>query len=183
MAKFSIAATGYSERACRTIESAFPCLDLDFHLRRKEAAMAEPSPQTLANHVRYDPPFHFFVLPVFAISWIVSVVFLVRHPGLLHFWIVVFNTALVVAVIRLRQYALKVQDRVIRIEERLRLTALLPDSLRPQIAKLNERQLIALRFASDAEVPALVERTLSVNLQPADIKKAIKNWRPDYWRA
>jgi hypothetical protein len=144
--------------------------------------MAERSPQTLANYVRIDPPYHYFVLPVFAITWIVSVIFLVRHFGFLHFWIVVFNTALVVAAIRFRQYALKVQDRVIRLEERLRLAALLSDSQRPQIAKLSERQLIALRFASDEEVPALVERTLSANLAPADIKKAIKNWRPDHWR-
>jgi hypothetical protein len=144
--------------------------------------MAERTPQNLANHTRLDPPFHFFVLPVLAISWIISLVFAVRHPGFLHVWIVVFNTALIVAVSRTRQYALKVQDRVIRLEERLRLATLLPDSLRPQIAKLTERQLIALRFASDEEVPALVERTLSANLASADIKKSIKNWRPDYWR-
>jgi len=144
--------------------------------------MSEHSPQTLANHVRLDPPFHYFVVPVFAISWILSIVFLVRHFGFLHIWIAIFNTALIVAVIRFREYALKVQDRVIRLEERLRLATLLPDSLRPQIAKLSERQFIALRFASDEEVPALVERTLSANLSPADIKKSIKNWRPDYWR-
>jgi hypothetical protein len=144
--------------------------------------MAERTPQNLANHTRLDPPFHFFALPVFAITWIVSVFFAVRHPGFLHIWIVVFNTALIVAVLRSRQYALKDQDRIIRLEERLRLAALLPDSLRPQIAKLTEGQLIALRFASDEEVAALVERTLSVNLASADIKKSIKNWRPDYWR-
>ena len=144
--------------------------------------MAEPTPQTLANHRRMDPPFHYFVLPVLAISWIVSVIFLVRHPGFLHFWIVVFNSAIIVAVIRGRQYALKLQDRIIRLEERLRLASLLPDSLRPQIAELNERQLIALRFASDEEIGALVERALSANLPPADIKRAIRNWRPDYWR-
>jgi hypothetical protein len=85
--------------------------------------MAERSPQTFANHVKIDPPFHYFVLPVFAISWIISVVLVVRHPGFLHFWIVIFNTALIVAVVRFRQYALKVQDRVIRLEERLRLAA------------------------------------------------------------
>jgi hypothetical protein len=144
--------------------------------------MAEHTPQNLANHTRLDPPFHFFVLPVLAISWIISVVFAVRHPGFLHFWIVVFNTALIVAVTRIRQYALKVQDRVIRLEERLRLATLLPDSLRPQIAKLTEDQLIGLRFASDEELPALVERTLLGNLARADIKKSIKNWRPDYRR-
>jgi hypothetical protein len=144
--------------------------------------MAERFPQTLANHARIDPPFHYFLLPVFGISWIISVVLFVRHPGFLHFWIVIFNIAIIVAVIRSRQYALKVQDRVIRLEERLRLATSLPDSLRPQIARLGERQLIALRFASDEEVPALVDRTLSANLAPVDIKKAIKNWRPDYWR-
>src|SRR5580693_4039424 len=144
--------------------------------------MAEATPQTLANHVRFDPPFHYFIAPVFVISWILSVVVAVRHPGFLHFWIVVFNTALIVAVTRIRQYALKVQDRVIRLEERLRLATLLPDSLRPQIAKLSEDQLIGLRFASDEELPALVERTLLGNLARADIKKSIKNWRPDYRR-
>lgn len=144
--------------------------------------MSERSPQMLANHVRIDPPFHYFVLPVFAISWIISLIFVVRHPNFLHFWIVVFNTALLVAVTRFRQYALKVQDRVIRLEERLRLAALLSDSQRPQIARLTERQLIALRFASDEEIPILVEQTLSANLASADIKKAIKTWRPDYWR-
>jgi hypothetical protein len=147
-----------------------------------EVDMPEPSPQTLANHARIDPPFHYFVLPVFAISWIVSVIFVVRHPNFLHFWIVIFNTALLVAVIRFRQYALKVQDRVIRLEERLRLAALLPDSQQSQIVRLTERQLIALRFASDAEIPMLVEKSMSSNLAPADIKKAIKTWRPDYWR-
>ena len=144
--------------------------------------MAERSPQTLANHVRIDPPFHYFVLPVFAISWIVSLIFAVRHPNFLHVWVVIFNTALLVAVVRFRQYALKVQDRVIRLEERLRLAALLPDSQRSQISRFTERQLIALRFASDAELPSLVEQSLSANLAPTDIKKAIKTWRPDYWR-
>lgn len=144
--------------------------------------MAEHTPQTLADHVRIDPPFHYFVLPVFAISWIVSLIFVIRHPNFLHFWVVIFNTALIVAVTRFRQYALKVQDRVIRLEERLRLAALLPDSQRSQIARLTERQLIALRFSSDEEIPILVEQTLSSNLAPIDIKKAIKTWRPDYWR-
>src|ERR1700680_698285 len=95
--------------------------------------MAERSPQTLANHMRLDPPFHFFVLPVFAISWILSVVFLVRHPGFLHCWVAIVNTAILVAVIRFRQYSLKVQDRIIRLEERLRLATLLPESGGAQI--------------------------------------------------
>jgi len=144
--------------------------------------MGEPSPQTLANHVRTDPPFHYFLLPVFTISWIVSIVMAVRHPHLLHLWIVFFATAVMVLMFKTRLYALKVQDRVIRLEERLRLATVLPDSLRQQIIKLTEAQLVALRFAPDEELAALVARALSENLSQKDIKKAVKNWRPDYWR-
>jgi hypothetical protein len=71
---------------------------------------------------------------------------------------------------------------VIRLEERQRLILLLPEALRPRISELTENQLVALRFASDAELPTLTERALSEKLSNADIKKAIQNWRPDYWR-
>jgi uncharacterized protein DUF6526 len=144
--------------------------------------MAENSSQNLANHNRYDPLFHFFLLPVILALWIRGVVVLVRHPGWEHLWGLLLVTALFVAAGKARGNALKVQDRVIRLEERLRLATLLPEPLRSQIAKLREDQLIALRFASDEETPALVQRTLSENLSRADIKKAIKNWQPDYWR-
>jgi Family of unknown function (DUF6526) len=144
--------------------------------------MATASPQTYENHVRLDPPFHFFVLPVLAISLGVSVYACVRHPAFLTAWGIVFVAAVSVMATRARIYALKVQDRVIRLEERLRLMGLLPEPLRPQIARLSESQLIAIRFASDEEVPALVERVLSANLSRADIKKSIKHWRPDEWR-
>jgi Family of unknown function (DUF6526) len=144
--------------------------------------MPDNPPQNLAHHARYDPPFHFFVLPVFAITLIGSVVSLVRHPDWTHLWTVIFVAALALAVVKTRQNPIRVQDRLIRLEERLRLATLLPESLRPQIAKLSEDQLIGLRFASDEEVPALMQRALSENLSRTDIKKAIKNWRPDYWR-
>jgi hypothetical protein len=144
--------------------------------------MAQNSPQTLSNHAQIDPLFHFFLIPVFFISWIVSVVQCIRDPGLLSGWMVVFMAALLVAAFKIRLYALKVQDRLIRLEERLRLSTALPDHLRSQIPKLTEKQLIAIRFASDEEVPTLVERTLAQNLLPKAIKTSIRNWRPDYWR-
>jgi len=144
--------------------------------------MAEKVPQNFSNHTRFDPPFHFFVLPVFAITVLISIVHLVRHPGLHSAWLVVFMLAAMTAVFRIRLYALKVQDRVIRLEERLRLAMLLNDPLRARIGELSESQLIGLRFASDAEIPALVTKVLSEKLSKADIKKAVSQWRPDYWR-
>ncbi len=141
-----------------------------------------PAPQNLSNHTRLDPPFHFFVLPVFAITLIATIVHLVRRPGLCSAWLVVFMLAAVVALFKIRLYPLKVQDRVIRLEERLRLATLLDPALRPRIAEFTESQLIALRFASDAELPALAARALNEKLAAPDIKKAIQHWRPDYWR-
>jgi hypothetical protein len=144
--------------------------------------MAKSTTQALTHHVRYDPWFHFLALPVFMASWILSAVLAIRHPGFLHIWLIVFNTALVVIAFRARQYALKVQDRLIRLEERLRLRERLPDSQHSQIASLSEGQLIALRFASDDELPALVQQAVSQRLSGPDIKKAITNWRPDHFR-
>jgi hypothetical protein len=138
--------------------------------------------QSFSNHTRYDPLFHFFVLPVFAITWIVVIVHLVRNPGLHSAWMVVLMTAALAALFTFRRYSLKVQDRVIRLEERLRLATLLDPALRPRIPELTESQLVALRFASDAELPALAGRALQEQLAPADIKTAIQQWRPDNWR-
>ena len=151
--------------------------------------MAEKKPQTFANHTRFDPLFHFFVLPVFALALLAALFHFFAHltTGGLHFnihsvLIIVLAAALAGLAVKTRFFALKVQDRVIRLEERLRLTQLLSEPLRSRIPELTEEQLIALRFASDAEVPKLVERTLNEKLSRADIKKANKTWRPDYWR-
>ena len=144
--------------------------------------MAEKVPQSLSNHARFDPPFHFFVLPVFAITVIIAIVELVRFPSLQAGWLVVFTIAATIAVLKIRFYALRVQDRIIRLEERLRLAILVDKPLRARIVELSESQLVGLRFASDAELPALSARALSEKLSRAEIKKAVSQWRPDYWR-
>jgi Family of unknown function (DUF6526) len=144
--------------------------------------MAEKKPQTFANHVRFDPLFHFIVLPVFGLTAIAAAVHFVWRPSWHSAAFFVISIAAVIAVFKLRLYALKVQDRVVRLEERLRLSTLLPEPLRSRIPELTEEQLIALRFASDAEVPRLTELVLSGKMSRADIKKAIQVWRPDYWR-
>ncbi|MFZ0298379.1 MAG: DUF6526 family protein [Candidatus Sulfotelmatobacter sp.] len=144
--------------------------------------MAEKKPQTFANHARLDPLFHLFVLPVFALSTLAAIVLFLWHPSLHSAWRFVLLTAGTVAVFKIRLYTLRVQDRVIRLEERLRLASLLPESSRSRIPEFTESQLIALRFASDVEVAKLAERVLAEKLSAADIKKAIQTWRPDYWR-
>ena len=144
--------------------------------------MAEQIPQTYANHTRWDPLFHFFAIPVLAINFFISIYRFVQQMDAWSAFGIVFAAALIAGILRGRMYALKVQDRVIRLEERLRLHALLDTQLRPKIDSLSESQLIALRFASDAEVPFLAAKVIAGNLKGAEIKKAIQTWRPDYWR-
>ena len=151
--------------------------------------MAETKPQTLANHTRWDPLFHFFVIPVFVLGLILSLVHFFAHitSGDLHEQIhavllILLAAAFLILAFKVRLYALKVQDRVIRLEEQLRLMRLLPEPLRSRIPELTEGQLCALRFASDAELAKLAERAMNEKLSRADIKKAIQTWRPDYWR-
>jgi hypothetical protein len=147
------------------------------------------TPQTFSSHRRLDPPFHFFLVPVFAVGLVLSLIHFFYHfresdgrDNLHSFLLILLAVALLLLVFRTRIYALKVQDRVIRLEERLRLTQLLGEPLRSRIPELTEDQLVGLRFASDAEVPQLVERALNEKLKRGDIKRAIQNWRPDDWR-
>ena len=92
------------------------------------------------------------------------------------------SLAVIVPILKLRTYPLKVQDRVIRLEERLRLQALAPQQWHAQIYRLNESQLIALRFAADDEVVELAKQALEHNLDRKQIKERIKSWRADEWR-
>ena len=144
--------------------------------------MSQLKPQNYANHTRFDPVFHYFLAPVFLITAIASIVHLVRHPHWHSVWHVLLALAVLTLLTRVRIYSLKVQDRVIRLEERLRLHTLLQEPLRSRIGELTESQLVGLRFASDAEVPALVERTLREHLSQKQIKQSIQNWRADHFR-
>jgi uncharacterized protein DUF6526 len=142
----------------------------------------DKKPQNYDNHTRFDPPFHFFVVPVTLITTIAIVVRAVRAPSLWSSWLVVVAVAGSLAVFKVRLNALRVQDRVIRLEERLRMMAILPEAMRSRIGELSDGQFVALRFASDEELPTLVKRALDEKLNRNDIKKAVTRWRPDYSR-
>jgi hypothetical protein len=144
--------------------------------------MADRQPQTRDNHVRFHPPFHFFFAPALLALLLVAIYQAIRNPGLASaaqiLLVLVVGTAGTLA----RTYALKVQDRVLRLEEQLRLSGLLDEEYLPTIRALSESQLIALRFASDEEVPALAKRAAREQLSPKLIKEQIREWRADYWR-
>jgi|SRR5579862_1942988 len=139
--------------------------------------------QSYANHTRWHPPFHFFLGPGSMVLLILTIVNAVRHYHRLEAWILLLIGVLFpVAVLLIRINPLRAQDRLIRLEERLRLQALLSPQLCARVPELTEAQLVALRFASDAEVGSLVERVLAAHTPPRDIKKAIVTWRADTFR-
>ena len=144
--------------------------------------MANTTQQDFAHHTRWDPSFHFFVIPVLIITAIGYIVTAVTHPGIHSTWMAIFALALAWAGFKIRLYPLQVQDRVIRLEERLRLMTILKEPLRARIGELTEGQLVALRFASDGELNGLVQDALDNKLSRTDIKKKIQQWRPDEFR-
>jgi hypothetical protein len=139
--------------------------------------------QTLASHARYIPAFHFFALPVLLINVFVVGYQFARDPRLVTGWALLVAVALAIGIAWSRFMPLRAQDRIIRLEERTRLERVLPSDLRGRIGELTERQLIAIRFAPDDEVPDLTRRTLNGELKtPGDIKRAIRSWRADHFR-
>lgn len=139
-------------------------------------------PQNYKNHARWDPLFHYFVAPVLLINVIVTLVVLIaarRYHPLLHLWIFIMAVALFALAAVARSSALRAQDRVIRLEEKLRYAVLLAPEQLELAQALTLRQIIALRFASDAELPALVVRAVREGLAPKAIKEAIVAWRAD----
>ena len=140
--------------------------------------------QNFANHGKFFPPFHFFVIPVMAINFIWSTYrWTVAGFSLDGFERVLLAAALLVGFGTVRRMALTVQDRVIRLEERLRYERVLPADLKVRIGEFTVTQLIALRFASDLELPVLARKVLDdkINERKA-IKQMVKTWKPDYLR-
>ena len=141
--------------------------------------------QNFANHSKYFPLFHFFVLPVLLINLGVQIywltVFWITFSGVFG---VLMALALILGFLCARRFALSVQDRVIRLEERLRYQRLLPADLQPRIEEFTVAQLVSLRFASDSELPALARKVLDEKMQERKaIKQLVRNWKPDYLRA
>lgn len=141
------------------------------------------TPQSLANHIRRHAPFHFFVLPVMLINVIWSVVQFVKAPGPNSGWWIVVSLALLMLTFLVRLNPLKAQDRIIRLEEKLRYQQVLSPALLPQTNALRTEQIIALRFAGDDELEELVGAVLAGKLTKSiEIKRAIKHWRGDTFR-
>lgn len=141
--------------------------------------------QNLANHTKVFPPFHFFVLPILLINLGVQLywmkVFWFSYTGVFG---VLMALALILGFLSARMFVLAVQDRVIRLEERLRYQRLLPADLQARIEEFTVAQLISLRFASDAELPALARKVFEEKIQERKaIKQLVKDWKPDYLRA
>ena len=145
--------------------------------------MAQSSPQNFGNHSRYVPLYHFVLLALAIFMLALSIERMVLHFSsgtLLDFLLVV---ALVLVAYLARSFAVTVQDRVIRLEMRLRVQALAPD-LAARFDELTPAQFTALRFAGDAELPALTRQVLEGKLtRGVEIKQQIRDWKADHLRA
>jgi uncharacterized protein DUF6526 len=142
-----------------------------------------PAPQSYARHRRNRPVF-ILVYPVFVADLVWSIYHFVQAPSFGMTLAILTSVALLILTWYTRVFALTVQDRVIRLEMRLRLRELLPSALQPRIHELTKGQLVALRFASDAELPELAEKVLRDNIHDtAAIKQMIKEWEADHLRA
>ena len=143
--------------------------------------MAEP--QSYKNHTRLRPAFHFFVVPVLLVHMFIQIWALWALPTLGSLWAVVVAAALVTLAFLSRTQALSAQDRIIRLEMHLRLRDILPADLQARIHELSPRYLVALRFASDAELPGLIREVLAGTLKtPREVKRRVRDWQGDWLR-
>lgn len=140
--------------------------------------------QNYQNHVQYFPLFHFILTPMLLAFLIYTIVQMVRFPDVDRAMLIFLALSLILMHLCARMQSLKVQDRVIRLEERLRYREVLPKDLADKAVDLKTSQMVGLRFASDEELPDLVQRTLNGDFENTkEIKLAVKNWRGDYLRA
>ena len=145
--------------------------------------MSSEPRQDYSTHRRYHPIYHFVIVPIVSVNWLVSIVVAVLAFSWLAVWNVVMSWALLMLTVIVRFYATKTQDRIIRIEEIVRLSRVLPPELQPRIPELSTGSLIALRFCADDELPALVRAILAGEVRGREnIKRRIRNWRPDTQR-
>ena len=140
--------------------------------------------QNYENHTRWLPPYHFFLAPLMLVNLIFWIVRMVQGPSWDRGMLIILSIGLVALTLLSRIMTLTVQDRLIRLEERLRYKTVLSPELAEKAMGLRRSQVVGLRFASDEELPELVERTLNGEFEKQkDIKTAINNWRADYLRA
>jgi Na+/melibiose symporter-like transporter len=140
--------------------------------------------QDISNHTQWRWMFHFTALPILIINAVVWIVTFVKAPSMTSGWMAVVWVSIAMYVIDTRFSILTVQDRLIRQEMRIRLERVLGASAKEKIAKLSCSQLVALRFASDAELPALVDRTMTGEFKAKkEIKQQIRDWQADWLRA
>ncbi len=146
--------------------------------------MADKVPQNFENHGRILPAYHLVAFPLFALNFLWALYNMVVGPS----WASLFGVLLAVALVLLfalsRMMVVTVQDRVIRLEMRLRMREILPAALKSRINEFTPKQLVALRFAGDAELPVLAQKVLDENLHDQKaIKRMVKDWQADYLRA
>jgi hypothetical protein len=138
--------------------------------------------QSYKSHARWDPAFHFFIAPVLLLN-IVATCIWYKHHYYQHvhsgMWLILLSIVLLMLAEKSRSNALKVQDRVIRLEERLRLASLVTPSELIELESLTTNQLIGLRFASNPELPELARRAIREKLTKKQIKENIVSWRAD----
>ena len=136
--------------------------------------------QQYSNHRHLVPSFHFLTLGTLVVLLIGSVVYLfIGSSYVLALLVIAIALTLISVALHARSFAIRAQDRAIRAEENLRYFILTGQRMNQG---LSLRQIIALRFASDEEFVPLVARAIEQNMKPDEIKRAIRNWRPDYHR-
>jgi hypothetical protein len=146
--------------------------------------MADTAEQNYSNHAKFVPLFHFITGPIFLLNFVWALYRLVRYPAVGTAMTVLLAIGLVLLFFFARVFALRVQDRVIRLEMRQRMNELLPADLRSRIGEFTPGQLVALRFAGDTELPELCRTVLADKIADGrSIKKMVKNWQADHLRA